>query len=731
MVYIGHIQSSPLFDAPVVDALTYVEDAHYLSQQSWSGKPQPYWQPPLYPYLLATIFSFAGSDLYLPRLLQAFLGAASCVLTFLIGCRLFPFSVALAAGLFAALYGPLIYFDGELLPTTLAVFLDLSLLFFLLSASLSRRLTWLLAGLLLGLSALAVANTLLLVPVLLLWHWRTGASSRHHRVQQGLFLLVGCALVIAPVTIRNYLVGDDLVLISHNAGINFYIGNNADYETTFHIRPGADWAYLVEMPKREAGLEKPSEKSRYFFARSWDYIAARPLDYLALLGHKLYLFWRGDELLRNLDPYFARHDSALLAALLWKYGLAFPFGLVSPLALLGLVVLGRRSEGRSPAGRLFLLFFLTYMVSVVLFFVTARYRLPTAPLLLLLAGYGVYALVTSTQRKKWLVAFPVLLLLSNAGIGTMDMEGNALQHYWLGYVYEQKGMPANAVREYRTALRRQPDFQDALLNLAALHGEQQQYGRAIDLYRRFLEFYPEEARVHFLLGNASLQAGRHLDAIDAFEKIAVLRPRWAAIHGRLGYTYLMADQPERAAAAYRRTLELNPDSTLVRYQLARLYTAENRLDLAVDQYRRLLAQYPEQAEYHTRLADALIKQEESGRETVYLEQTPRARDAEEHLMLAIALRPDDRHPYWSLGMLLARQQRYPEAIPLFEKLLKVAPQDYQAHLFLGHLYKRTSRSAKAAQHFDSYTRDNLGQHLQKKAMQDMEKQLEALFNRNN
>ena len=145
--------------------------------------------------------------------------------------------MALGAGLVAAFYGPLIYFGGELLPTIPALLLDLALLLLLLSAPLKQRWPWLIAGLALGLAALAVSNILLFAPVLLAWLW----FSQGNFVQRGALLFLGIALVIAPVALRNYLVGDDWVLISHNAGINFYIGNNPDYQRTVDIRPGRDW----------------------------------------------------------------------------------------------------------------------------------------------------------------------------------------------------------------------------------------------------------------------------------------------------------------------------------------------------------------------------------------------------------------------------------------------------------------------------------------------------------
>jgi len=731
LVYLHEIQNIPLFDVPVVDAKIYVDDALFLSGKSWAGRPAPFWQPPLYPYILALLFSAFGENYYLPRLLQTLLGAAICVLTYRLGSRLFSSTIGLGAGLAAAVYGPLIYFGGELLPPILALFLDLLLLCFLLSLP-QRRAGWaLLSGLLLGLSALAVANVLLFLPVLLGWLWHTQRSARispRRTAWQCAFLLLGCGLAIAPVTLRNYLVGQDFVLISHNAGINFYLGNNPDFERTLNIRPGRDWAYLVEMPEREAGIERPSAKSRYFFARSWDFIASEPLDYGQLLLRKLYHFWRGNEIRRNLDLYYGRHDSLLLQVLLWKHGLAFPFGLVSPLALLGLVAFWRSPSGRTPSGRLLLLFLLVYMVSVVLFFVTSRYRLPVVPLLLLLAGWGVRECVV--VRRRWaLLVFPVLLVLANVGGDAMDMEGEAHQHFWLGYTYEQKGMPANAIREYRASLERLPDFQDALLNLAALYGEQKQYPRAIELYQQFLQFYPDEASVRFLLANTYLLARRYEEAIAAYEALVSRRPGWADLHGRLGYAYLMAGRPDQAVAAYRQTLALNPDSTLVRYQLARLHESEGDVKAALVAYRLLVDQAPDESEYRTRLADLLIKQEEAGKETIWLEQTPLTREAAAHLRQAIRLSPDALHPRWSLGMLLARLGRYDEAIPLFERILELAPLDYQAHLFLGHLYKRTGRPEEAQQHFERYTRSGQERRLRNMARTGFEQQLERIMGR--
>ena len=723
LFYLSELSASPLFAVPVVDARTYVDDARYLSEVSWAGQPTPFWQPPLYPYLLGLLFSVSGENYYLPRLLQALFGALVCGCTYLLGLRLFPPAVALGAGLVATFYGPLIYFGGELLPTIPALFLDLALLLLLLTAPLKQRWPWLMAGLVLGLAALAVSNILLFAPVLLAWLW----FSQGNFVQRGALFLLGIALVIAPVALRNYLVGDDWVLISHNAGINFYIGNNPDYQRTVDIRPGKAWLQLAEMPKREAGIERPSAKSRFFFARSWDFATANPLDYAWLQLYKLYLFWHGDEIKRNIDPYFARRDSVILSALLWKKGVAFPFGLVAPFALLGLVLFARTSAGKTEQGRLFLLFTLTYMVSVVVFFVTSRYRLPVVPLLLLYAGYGMYSLWKEAQyRRKALVALPLLLLMANVGAGAMDVEGEPQQHFWLGYAYERNGMPANAMREYRWVLNRLPDHDDALLRLAALYVDEKEYHQAVGLYRKYLEFYPEADRVRYFLGNALLHMRRYEDAIATYEQVAEKRPDGAAIYGRIGYAHAMAGQLGQAADAYRRTLALRPDSILVRYQLARLYETEGQLQTAAAEYRTLLEQAPTEPEYRIRLANLLVEEATAGQTTALLEPTLQTQRAEALLRRAIDLDPNRVQGYWSMGLLLARQNRYAESLTFFEKIAELAPQDPQVHACLGNLYERLGRAEEAQEHFAEYDQLKRKRRLQDKAQAEVEKNLELV-----
>lgn len=715
LIYIYEISDTPLFTVPVVDAKTYVDDAIFLSQQSWLGYSAPFGQSLLYPYFIAILFKFAGINYLLPRLIQALLGGAISSLVYLIGCKLFTKKIAIGAALATVFYGPLIYFGGELLPPILATFLILLLVLVLLQASSERWGGWFVAGVLLALSTLAVAHSLFLAPVLLFWLWQgqkqqQWSSSLVYR-QAGL-ILAGCSLVLVPIGVRNYVVEEGGT-------------GQVAYEGPSPIQLGQEWTELVERSEDEEGSEQRLPKALYFFGSITKEIRFEPLQFLERMGRAVYYFWHGDERVQQLDPYYARHDSRVLHWMLWKHGLAFPFGLVAPLALMGLVVFWRSPQGRNFHGRLFLYFILSSGFFVVLLGGISRYRLPVVPLLLLLAVYGLVHLIKSGWY--WRLAFIPLFLLANINSGTMVMEGSAQQHCWLGYAYEKQGMQANAEREYRTALKIRPNHANALLYLAASRLARQDVERALELYLQYLRYYPEDDKVRLLLANTYLGVRRYDEALVAYEQIAVRQKEWADLYGRIGYANLMAGQSLQAITAYRRTLALKPDTLVVRYQLARLYQAENKIDSALSEFDTLLMAAPGQAEYHFRKADLLVRAVSLDKITMKLEQNPLLDQAKQHYLEAMELDESYIPPRWGLGMLLARLTHYEAAIPYFEQIIALVPRDYQAHLFLGHLLQRLGRTDAAENHFKRYSDDQKKYKIERQAWAGLESQIEKLF----
>ena len=692
LFYLFQSAESPFFDTPVVDARSYTEYARQLAAGSWAGRPMPFWQAPFYPYFLGILFSLFEENYYLPRLLQALAGTATCLVILQLGRKAFSPKVGWLAALGAAVYGPFLYFEGELLPTSWAVLIDAVLLLLLLWAGpQSRFLPWLIAGLVLGLGALIVPNVLLFAPVAIWWsrRFRTDSAPGWGRLV-GAFAL-GLLLTIGPVTLRNRLVGEEWTLISFNVGINFYLGNNSDYDHTVTIRPGEGWRELVDLPEHEAGITQPGAGSRYFLGKSWDYMKTSPGDFLTLLLRKTYLFWQGAEIPRNLDPYFATQYSSLLRLLLWEYGLAFPFGLVSALALLGATWLMIRSNDRSPATDLILLFTLTYMLSVVLFFITGRYRLPAVPCLLILAAYGACTLATLRQRPLYLSAGALVLLLvaTNSNAQTPNNRLIAFQHYSLAAAYESKGMETNALQHYRSAVESRPDHGRALLGLASMYGMGQRYNDAAATWHQYLHYYPEQDNVRLQLADLLSMLGKHPEALKEYHKVLSAQPDRALLHSRLGRTYTATGEFDQAEAHLLRAIDLDPDSTLAYYPLAQLYERREQNERAEQTYQQLLVHRRDHLAGLCHLADLLLRRGAEDR-------------AAGHLKQALDLDPDNLHALRSTGKLEANQGQYKKAIQRFQRILKLNPQDLQARRSLAHLLLKTGQQERADAEYELY-----------------------------
>ena len=581
VVYILEINASPLFSHPAVDSLTYTQHAERLAAGNWLGRGDgPFWQPPLYPYLLGVLKTlFPEAFFYVVRLVQALLGALTCALIYWLGRQVARPAVAAAAAVATILCGPLIFFDGELLPASLATFLNLVSLALLWRVLQRPSGTGFLgAGLVFGLAALTVPTVLTFAPVAAAWiGWRLRDwGGQRSAIWAGLFLL-GSALMIAPVSLRNAVIGGDHVLISYNAGINFYVGNNPDYDSTVNARPGLEWGRIVGLA-RKAGIDRPSHQSRFFLARSWDYIGSQPFDYISLLARKLFLFWHGDEIGRNQDIYFWRNYSTVLAATLWKWGIAFPFGIIAPLALLGLLLSGRRQELV-----LFAAFVGVYCLSVVAFFPTARYRAPLLPLLVFFATLGAYWIWAGIQARQYgqaglaLAVVIVFAAAVNHRLAPMDMAGNAAIHYNLGTAFGEVREFERAQRELERAVELDSTYWQAWLNLGSLLGVQGNLLEAARIFERVLQESPDQAKIWLNLAHARRALGERPAALAAYEGALRANPQERGAYLELiDYHLQMGDEKGAEGILERAVTHLPRDAVRLRHVFG----------LARDRYRK-------------------------------------------------------------------------------------------------------------------------------------------------
>ena len=633
--YLWEHRASPFFDAPIVDAQTFLKQAQALSSGPFWGGDEPYWQPPLYIYLLAFVYWLLPASYFVGiRLVHAGLGVLSCLLVYALARHAFGEQVGRIAGVMAALCGSLLYFEGELLAVPVEVFLNLLLLYGLLLAwRRERGRDWVLAGFIAGLAALTRPNILLFIAAFCawaLWHRRTSAC------RSLLLFIIPIALVILPITYRNWTIEPDLVFISSNAGVNFYIGNNADYERTVSLRPGMQWEDMIAEPAHW-GHETAAARSAFFFGKAFDYIAAQPLDYLGLLCKKGFLFWNGPEAKRNQDIYYARQHSWLLSFLLWDWYISIPFGLVGPLSLLGLG-LSMREEWTPPIS-LLRLYALVYTASVVLFFPAARYRMPVVPVLIAFAAFAAFQLYLGVRRRAYIrttvLAVPLvgLLVLCNLAEAAPTAE-DAQLYFDLGEVHLRKRDYAQSARYSSRALELDPAYNYARHNLAVAYFHQKHYG---DSEREALQTLAEN-------------------------------PRRSDTHVLLGRIYLATNKPQQAEAHLRHALERDPESGMAHYYYGRLLYRQGHYAAAAIHLQQALPWQPQNFWLHYELGRAL---QQAGQAKAALSQYQHA--------LSVERRPE---ALVAIGALHLAAGHTTKAHTQFLQALDLAPSNPEAHVNL-------------------------------------------------
>lgn len=181
--------------------------------------------PPGYSLLIAALYGKKRPDNPYTKLrrIQVLCDAAASLVVFLIAEELLPVAVAIIAAVLVAISPHFAYNSLRLSPDTLAVLPVLVAIYFVIRAIKRESIVGMIvAGALIGLSCWFRANALLLAP------WLAIAMAvlikRGKRWRYSLALVGAVVIVIAPITIRNWVVYHEFIPVSLPAGINLIQG---------------------------------------------------------------------------------------------------------------------------------------------------------------------------------------------------------------------------------------------------------------------------------------------------------------------------------------------------------------------------------------------------------------------------------------------------------------------------------------------------------------------------
>jgi tetratricopeptide (TPR) repeat protein len=650
-LYLWQIHGSPFLDLRIGDGEAYHRWAQGIAGGDWLGHGV-FYQAPLYPYFLALVYRVLDDSVATVRVVQALLGAGSCILLSVAGMQIFGRRGAIA-GILLAIYPPAVFLDGLIDKSWLATFLAAALLA-LLSAPAERMTVrrWLGAGITLGLLSLTRENALLLIVPILLWiglgpfpgTWRA-------RFAPSILLVAGCALILLPVGLRNLAVGGEFHLTTSQFGPNFYIGNHAGATGSYQSLVAGHGNVAVEredatrLAEQAAGHRLgPGEVSDFWTSRALEYILSQPASWLKLMVRKLALTFNAAELTDTESQDVYAEEAWLLKNLL-----PYDFGLLFGMAALGAALTAAAWR------RMWFLYAIgaTYALSVAFFYVFARYRFPIALVLMLLAAGGIIEVFDRVRLRRW------RSLAAPSAVAALAM---VVSH-----------LPIEDTRRFRAT---------HYLSIAIeLSKDPKQVEAATAFYQRALDAAPGLPSAQLGLGVLLAQAGRGEEAIAYYRKALAGWPDYAKARYDLAEALAVAGRLPEAAQEFAGTLRLSPDNADAHIEFGRTLNAMYRFDRALEQFQQGLAVKPRDTRGLVGLG-------------VALSQLGRAEEAIRNFQVALEIDPEDAVVHNNLGWTLARQGRIAEAVSHFERALALDPNYANARASLDEaraILSRTSR----------------------------------------
>jgi tetratricopeptide (TPR) repeat protein len=649
--------NDPFFLSPQMDSLYHHQWALAVAagQEFIAGA---FFRAPLYPYFLGLLYKLFGANLMVVRITQSLVGSASCGLVYLLARQLLKpqaarkgsgvqgskgsgpgprnpstlephpsDAVPRIAGLVMAAYPLAIWFDGELLLEGLLTFLVLLGLVLLLRSRDTGR-QWGLPGIAFGLAAITRPNVLAFLALLPVWFLiedRHGVGSpkapqitsagrkkrgRNTVCRRLLFVWGAAALVILPVTVRNYVVSGEFVPIAWQAGTNFYIGNSPESDGLTAIVPGTRGTWwggfndVKRLAEEAAGRPlKGAEIDRYWMARGLEFWHRQPGKALGLLLRKTFYWFAGYEFSNDRILYDVKRYSFINYLFFNSRFLKFPFGILLPLALAGVWLC--RSQWRR-----FLpvyLFAGAYSLSFIIFFVCSRYRMPLVPIVAIFAAIGLMGLAGPVAKRERAIAFGIVLgafLLLNVNFAAAGRVPGRDQNYFaIATDLHQQGKDAEALAEVRRGLgsdsladvlkfeamllagtgdfaeaeraaravvRLYPSDTDSYEALAGVLVNARQYDSAAVYYEIVRSRDPYSFEAWNNLGNIALLRKDFAKARYYYEGALKLRPADAAVITNLGICEYYQGQIAEARARWQEALKLDPSFTRAKQALGQL-----------------------------------------------------------------------------------------------------------------------------------------------------------------
>jgi Tfp pilus assembly protein PilF len=217
-----------------------------------------------------------------------------------------------------------------------------------------------------------------------------------------------------------------------------------------------------------------------------------------------------------------------------------------------------------------------------------------------------------------------------------------------------------SVDEYQAVVTSVPDSWKVRLELALNVDDPEESARQL---KQALAIAPDNAQVHYHLGNAFLRNNDLIQARRHFEQATALKPDFADAYESLGSVHFLKDRLKAARESFTRCLSIDPDNSNAHHNLGCVLDRLGEHTDAIAHFQSALQLGFESSQVRNNFGLALLHR---GTDADNI-------SAASQFEAAVTEQPEFRDAHFNLGLALQRQQASEGAIASFRQAVALDP----------------------------------------------------------
>jgi len=305
----------------------------------------------------------------------------------------------------------------------------------------------------------------------------------------------------------------------------------------------------------------------------------------------------------------------------------------------------------------------------------------------------------------------------------------AYYHYLKAYQYEREGDFDEAARSYALVVQFDPNREDLQTHLVSLYLRTGQFQQALIAGEEALSRFPNNVRVHMIMGDILSSQGKYQEASEHYKKVMKVEPSNARAYLLAGYNLRALKQYEDASKLFQQATVVEPANPLGYHYLGSALARNGEMQSAEEKFKKSLTLRPSFIEARENLARVLELQkkypEALEQYKIILKLKPGDKKINEHLKrfdfeagaqspdnLQVAeappFVPSEANIHTQIGIIFYEQAVYLEAVDEF-RLALANKEDQELHLVIAKIYELFGRMDKAITEVEAYRKVDAGE----------------------